>query len=299
LTSVELTLENLADCAPLAKLVNLKKLRINYGKYKSFDFLKPLNTLENLFLYMPPPEPSKISALAGKTKLKQLALGDANITDITPLKDAASLEFLSLYGTKVADLKPLAAIKSLRRLMLSKIPAKDLNPVGELAELTELTIDQTDFADYTPLAKCTKLRVLQAQLSTLDKLEIIKTMPELRSFDVLKDTKAQQWEALKTAKNLDFLQIAETSFSDLSLIAHMDKLHYLYIGKTTVIHPEAISALPELGTLGIVETQGISDVSIFKTLPKLETLYIKKGQFPQAQLDALKAANPKLRFSEY
>jgi len=300
LKSLELYLDNPADFSPVAKLVNLAKLRITKGKYTSFDFLKPLSGLETLMLDSPPQEPSAISALAGKTKLKTLTFGGANIKDISPLKDAINLEFLSLYATKVTDLAPLTALKkNLKKLNLVRIPAKDLTPVGELSELAEIYIEATDFADYAPLARCTKVKMLEALASNFDKLEVIATMPDLSSLNLLKSSKVQQWDALKTAKNLDFLQVTETSFSDLTLVAHMDKLRYLYISKTAVIHPEAISALPNLGTLGIVETQGISDVSMFKTLPKLETLYIKKGQFPQTQLDALKAANPKLRISEY
>jgi hypothetical protein len=54
--------------------------------------------------------------------------------------------------------------------------------------------------------------------------------------------------------------------------------------RSTVWNPEAIAALPALSALDLQKTEGVTDISIFKDLPKLKYIYSKKGQFPEEQL---------------
>lgn len=295
-------LDNLIELAPIAKLNNLTKLYIKQVPFTSYEFLQPLNELEELIFALPPTEPSDISALAGKTKLKRLELGNfnvaVNINEIAPLKDSTQLEELVLYGIAAQDLSPLRAMKNLKRLILRGVSAKDLIPVGELTELIELDISDTNFADYSVLATCTKLEKLEARASGFKTLELIKNMPNLKTLGLAR-TPVKQWDALKTTKKLEFLAVGETGFRDLSLLSELETLRILDLSKNTVVNSETISTLPNLVTLGIKGTQGIKDVTIFKTLPQLKTLIMDKEQFPQAQIDTLKAEQPGLNISYY
>ncbi|WP_300525985.1 hypothetical protein [Aminiphilus sp.] len=54
--------------------------------------------------------------------------------------------------------------------------------------------------------------------------------------------------------------------------------------RSTVSNPEVITALPALSALDLQKTEGVTDISIFKDLPKLNYIYSKKGQFPEEQL---------------
>ena len=127
---------------------------------------------------------------------------------------------------------------------------------------------------------------------------MIEHLPNLKSLHLAK-TPAQHWESLKSAKSLEFLAVGDTSFSDLRLLFGLEKLRVLDLSRNTVTYSEAINTLPNLVTLGIKGVQGIQDITIFSTLPQLKTLIMDKEQFPQSQIDALKAAKPGLNISYY
>jgi hypothetical protein len=115
----------------------------------------------------------------------------------------------------------------------------------------------------------------------------------------LPNTAIQQWDALKTAHNLATLSVESTGFSDLSLLSQMGQLQKLDLSRTTVTHSEQLAALPALEKLTLTEAQGIEDITMLKTAPKLSTLYVSKGQFPQEQIDVLKAALPNLTIYDW
>lgn len=284
LTYVKLErLDKVTDLSPLGNLTKLKKLHIRQVPYESFDFLKPLDNLEELVFFMQPKQPSDISALAGKKNMKILHFYSAQITDISPLADSTELEDLSLYMTEAEDLSPLTAFPKLRRLSLYSVPAKDLSPVGELTELRSIWIYATKFEDYSPLAKLTKLEELHAGISHFDRMDVVRSMPNLRSVKLLRD-KVTDFAPLAECKELREAVLEGMHVGDLSIFANATKLERLDLENSTVSNPEAIAALPALSALDLQKTEGVTDISIFKDLPKLKYIYSKKGQFPEEQL---------------
>ena len=55
----------------------------------------------------------------------------------------------------------------------------------------------------------------------------------------------------------------------------------------SVKNPEAVTALPKLEWINVIDAQGVEDITIFKDLPKLKRVSIKKGQYPAEQLEVL------------
>ena len=98
--------------------------------------------------------------------------------------------------------------------------------------------------------------------------------------------------ALPSLTQLESFQAASTSFSDLALLAKMDKLREFGVQECALVNFEAIAALPSLTNINVTDATGIADISALKTLPLLGRSLVthKTGQFPQEQVDALKAA---------
>ena len=284
------------DLTPLGKLTALKELRISQSvAYTSFNFLKPLNKLERLYFLAEPKDVIDISALAGKTTLQELTFSQAQIADITPLKGLTGLVKLALNGSKVTDLSALKGLKKLKSLELGYLatPNLDLSPVGELTELTYLNITNSTFKDYTPLTKCTKLESLEAKgTSGFDNLPVLGALPNLKRLSLWENKAIQKWDALTGLTNLEALHVGRTGFSDVNLLAKMAKLAELGMQNCTLTNFETLATLPGLTNLLVSGAQGIADISILKTAPKIDRLYIgmDQKQFPQEQLDALNKA---------
>ena len=285
--------EGPSDIGTLAEKAKLKTLKFDGVNIKDISALIDSVELTTLRLSRAPIE--DLSPITAFSKLKYLELSKVPVRELRPVGELTELKKLTLYYTEVTDLSPLASLKnSLEYLNLNGTTAKDMTPVGELAELTSIFLDETEFDDYSPLAKCTKLEFLQArgEKSGFGQLDVITSLPNLKRLWLDRNVKVQQWDALKTAANLEDFSAGKTSFSDLSLLANLNKLRDINIYECTVKNAESITKLPELKRLSVRGTKGIDDISIFKELPKIADLSVNynKDQFPQEQIDALEKA---------
>ncbi len=284
------------DLAPLGALANLVELRISQSvAYANFEFMRTLANLQKANFLAEPKDVVDLSPMAGLTKLKELTFSQANIADISPLAGMADLEKLALNSSSIADLTPLANMKKLKTLELAylKTPNLDLTPIGELSELTFLNISSSTFSNYEALAKCQKLESLQAQgTSNFADLSVLSGLPNFKRLGVGGNKSIQDWSALPSLTQLESFQAASTSFSDLALLAKMDKLREFGVQECALVNFEAIAALPSLTNINVTDATGIADISALKTLPLLGRSLVthKTGQFPQEQVDALKAA---------
>ncbi len=318
----DLRLNNLGqpvDITALEKLEKLEKLTLsslNKDSEEPFDIsmLAGKPHLENLGFYLV--KVSDLSPIQDSTELTRLYLETTRVADLTPLKALTKLGELMLLNIPATDLSPVGALTELaqlglrdlkvtdlaflsslgqlRVLTLNNIPANDMSSVGALTELRNLALFKTQFADYAPVEKCTKLETFTARYDGegFNKLEVITAMPNLKTLYLDGNGSIHDWQALSTAKSLESLWVSKTSFSDLSLLQGLEKLHTLGLNECAVTHPEAIAALPALTTIHIKKTQGIDDLMVFKSLPKLAELkvYYENKQFSQEQGDALKEA---------
>jgi len=285
------SLKGVTTLAPLGALVNMKELEIRGVQYPDLGFLSGMNDLESLVFFMMPPEANDASPLKGKVKLKKLHFYGGvkgGVKDISMLADMKDLEDLSLYMTSVEDLSPISGLTGMKRLNLYGIPATDMSPVGNLTELTYIWIYATKFKDYSPLAKLTKLEELAGGISALDTLEYVESMPNLNSVSMLRE-EISDYSPLSKCPELAEVNLESMKGGpiDLSVFSEHKKLVNLFVRGSEVKNAPAIAALPKLEWLILIDTTGIDDVSVFKDLPKLKRVSLKKGQFPDAQIEAL------------
>lgn len=270
----------------------LKQLRLTLVKFDDLSALQDSTELKDV--YIEKVTASDVSFLTACKNITSLKLLNFPATDLSPMGELTELHDISIRDLGVTDLSFLTSLKKLKSLSLASIPAKDLSPVGALTELTHVYLfAPLAFDDYAPLAKCAKLEQLQATKteSGFSQLDVISSMPNLKNLYLEDNLNIQRWDALATAANLQILALKGTSFSDLNLLANMSKLYSLSLAGCTVTNVEAILDKP-IKRLDIKGTAGIDDLTIFKALPTLADLSVQydKDQFPQEQIDALKAA---------
>ena len=117
-----------SDLSPVTGLINLKLIDIRGG-----DIGRDL------------------SPLAGLTKLEEIIIGSANLSDLTPLAGLTGLRKLHLWNNDISDLSPLAGLTELRNLHLRGNNISDLSPLAGLTNLRWLVIHNNRISDISPL----------------------------------------------------------------------------------------------------------------------------------------------------
>jgi Leucine-rich repeat (LRR) protein len=211
---------------------------------------------------VPAADLEKLAAL--KDLVDTLYLEDVQgATDLAPIGQLTGLKRLALANVDVADLSALSPLTALEHLSLFVIPATDLAPVCQLSGLTRLGLSMTKFTDFASLADCTKLQRLDALAeSKFNDLEVLASLPNFTGLFLTDNEDIQEWAPLTKLTNLRDLDVARTSFSDLSLLKEMSGLVYLVLDECTVTHPEVIHELPSLIELGLFETKGLENITI-------------------------------------
>ncbi len=170
LRSLNITGSAISDLAPIARLSNLKELRL--GKTKVED-LGPIRGLDLDVLFIPETpvrslgalqdmrrlthldaegtEVSNVAPLHHMDRLERLTLANTGVSDITPLNGCTNLRHLWLDGTKVGHIYPLETLRRLRLLSLANTRVVDLMALRSLENLETLDINQTAIEDLGPL----------------------------------------------------------------------------------------------------------------------------------------------------
>lgn len=152
------SLPRIEDVSDLKQFPNLTSLTLNWALFdgdgnEDFDLnpLAGLTKLENLYVCCA--NISDISALAGMTNMKDLWIwGNRNITDISALAGMTQMESLWIKDNQITDISALANMKNLVYLYMQDNQVVDLSPLAGLTELTYILLSGNPATDYSPLA---------------------------------------------------------------------------------------------------------------------------------------------------
>jgi hypothetical protein len=201
---------------------------------------------------------------------------------LAALCELSHLENLTLMGCKLSDplLAPLKKVATLRSLNLTNNPVSDngLAATHNLVELQSLTLANT-----------------QVNGSSLLKA---KFLGNLRSLNVDGSPFNQGFQALKSAPNLEAIDVANTSATDehLKFLASHNKLREVRISGNPAITDRGLSFLegnPLLESLDIKGTS-ISGAGLkwLKNAKKLKVLHTQESRVDPATLVALRKMLP-------
>jgi internalin A len=109
-------------------------------------------------------------AEAKLSRLKNLNLSFAEISDLQPLASLNNLTSLNLNSNQITDLQPLIGLHKLESLLLTKNQISDLQPLNALNKLTHLDLDSNQIVDIQPLAKLKNLTILEINFNQISNI---------------------------------------------------------------------------------------------------------------------------------
>lgn len=226
------------------------------------------------------------SAVASIKKLERLDISSCLcITDFSFLADCDNLEYLSVYDCEDVNdisIQGIASAKNLRELNIAHLyNVTDISALGTLKNLEILYLSQTGNAtgfSFIPLLD--NLQELYLSEVDINNIDFLSSMKQLKKLEVgycriLLDDSGYSVEKVE----------------DLSPLASMAELEYLYIGGMDVNDISVLSGLTNLNELCIFDT-GITDLTPLYGLTKLKQVSLLDTKCTVRQFAELQKALP-------
>jgi Leucine-rich repeat (LRR) protein len=251
-----------------------------------------------------------------KTSIQNLTFSDVRgITDLAPIARMPHVEELSLRGPLPPTLASLGG-GHLRRFTVNSLSLKTLDGIERIGGLELLSLEACGaISDLSPLGRLAGLKeldltwmplpanpTLPPNLTTLalvsDHVTDISFLREETGLTILSlnNNDIRDLSPLAALKDLQLLSLDRNSnLKDITPLRSLPRLESLALSGTAVVSLDAVTGLP-LKTIYLEHTQ----VKSLAPLAKVATLQIVEflpKTFPQAEVDALRQANPKVRVS--
>ena len=208
-----------------------------------------------------------LSPLAGLTGLRVLDLRDNAITDLSPLAGLTGLQALDLAGNQIADLWPLAGLTALQRLDLAHNRIADLATLAEFPGLRALDLSGNRIADLWPLAGLTALERLNLADNRIGHLATLAELTGLQVLDLSGNRIAGLWPLAGLAA-LERLNLSDNRIVDVSTLTGVGGLEVLLLDRNQVADVQALSQLAGLANLGLSDNR-IADIGLLAALDRL------------------------------
>ena len=208
-----------------------------------------------------------LSPLAGLTGLRVLDLRDNAITDLSPLAGLTGLQALDLAGNQIPDLWPLAGLTALQRLDLAHNRIADLATLAEFPGLRALDLSGNRIADLWPLAGLAALERLNLADNRIGDLATLAELTGLQVLDLAGNRIAGLWPLAGLAA-LQRLNLADNRIVDVSTLTGVDGLEVLLLDRNQVADVQPLSQLSRLANLGLSDNR-IADIGLLAELDRL------------------------------
>ena len=181
-----------------------------------------------------------LGPLAGLAGLRVLHLDGNRITDLAPLAGLAGLERLSLAANRIADLRPLAALAGLERLDLAGNRVADLAPLTGLAGLEVPLLDRNRVADLLALSPLQGLASLGLAGNQIADIGLLTQFGGLRRLD-LSDNAVADVSALGDVPGLVWLRLPGNPVSNAVPLGRLHELRWLWLDADTTAETETLA----------------------------------------------------------
>lgn len=293
--------EQITSLAPLAKLTQLKTLRLNHvGKESKHNQpkarfnLSPLSNLTQLTkLDCYCTHVSNVAALKKLTQLKDLSF---YMSDVNESLDGLpeSIENIKLHGSNPPNYTIFSKLK-LKTIDIhfnNAANPKNLTVLQDMQSLEEIDLALTKtITDIKYLSNCSNLKKISIWDDPVSDISPLSGKKHLSDIDI-SGTKIQDIKALSDCKNLSRVAICDTSVTDISILGNNPNLTCVRLSNSPIKSIEALRDKPDLTMVDIDGTM-VSDLSPLFNNKKLRTLLISPG-LPANQLDRIKANNPSI-----
>lgn len=174
---------------------------------------------------------AELNALARRTDVSQIISVegvDADISDISALKNLTNLQSLNLGKNKISEIGALRNLKNLTSLDLQRNSISDISALSGLNKLKSLTLDHNDISDISALSGLTSLTMLSVQNNEITDISALSGLTDLAELH-LERNKISRITALGELKNLKNLNLSDNSINDVEILGNLKKLKYLYL----------------------------------------------------------------------
>ncbi|MDH5324215.1 MAG: leucine-rich repeat domain-containing protein [Gammaproteobacteria bacterium] len=220
---------------------------------------------------------SSLTGLEQFSNLQFLNMADANLTDLSPIRNLTGLTTLELYncgecngGNQFSDLTPLAQLTNLTYLDLTQVGAQDLSGLENLVGLNALGLSGNNIMDLTPLANLMALEYLYLnsnQISDISPLSNLVSLLEL----YVSGNQVIDVTTLGSLLALTSLSLASNQISDISALGNLTSLTWLSMGSNRIVDISSLAGLTNLQLLGLTSNR-VVDISAINSMPALLTL---------------------------
>ncbi len=239
----------------------------------------------------------EMQAISRMSNLKELAISNTEITDLSPVRGLNSLQKLDISQTRIEDLSILSELFQLQELNISKTSTKSLEMLKGLNNLKLVWADDTQISSKEVF----ELKLLQPNIT------VVYQTPSLRSWWTnLPDnwrrilTDGMEWSANPSARELQLiadrrnlaihdqheitnlepilpllflekLELNGTRISDIKPLSKLILLKHLELPGNPLTNIAALENLSQLEVLNL-ESTPLSDISVLGKLSKLKKL---------------------------
>jgi internalin A len=234
------------DLAPLAKLENLKDLRLSGSTVKDFSPLAGCPKLQKF--YFGSTKESDYSTIGKLTQVREMSTEMNKLDNISWVESLPNLKILSVHAENVKDYSPIVK-SNVEQLTIWNMSDVDLGtlsgagslkllklqnlrkPVGfealaSLVNLDELTIIEMKdcVIDLGFLSKLTELRKLWVSKSEVSNFDAVAVCEKLSRVQVTDNTGITSLAPLKKLPNLRDLMVTKGAFPDAEFSGFNEKI---------------------------------------------------------------------------
>ena len=161
-------------------------------------------------------------------QLRELAVGEKGITDLTGLEHATNLTFLGIYGNPITDLTPIAGLTKLNTIFMWVTAVSDLTPLANLKQLRHFHASYGgEIVDISPLANLTQLEVINLSGNKIVDISPLANLKRLTDLKLITN-RITDVRPLAGLTELRVLEIKDNRILDHSPLDGLSLEHFTY-----------------------------------------------------------------------
>lgn len=218
------------------------------------------------------PEITDLNGVAALAEtLTELSFNQAQVTDLSFLKDFTHLGVLCADNNGISDISALANCTELYRLSLSNNKISSLEALSACKKLDEIHVSGNELSSLTGLEICISLRKIYADHNKLQDLKGLDNTTLLAMVDLSYNEISDISILKKSEKQLRQVALQNNKIKDISALDNSTLITGLTVDNNAITSLDAISAMTELITLSASNNE-IADISGISNCTKLNSV---------------------------
>lgn len=226
------------------------------------------------------------------TSLKDLNIGNNNISDLGDLEGLQGLEKLTATDNNIIMVDSLGKLRGLKELYLDNNKIENISPLEPLKDLRILSLNSNKIKSLQGLEKMESIEQLHfngaytgpyddpdPSGNTVKDLGPLKNLTKLEVLSLQDTVYIEDLEPISQLTNLRYLILRGNNIKDISPLKDLTKLDTLYLYKNKVEDISALAGMSQMKELNFAVNK-VKDIS---TLEGLKNLKDVKGYLNQIE----------------